>query len=872
MGTSTVFVFDRSDSISDSDRRAQIDFLNNSLPHLGPNDEASVVLAGRDPQLETISGKLNSLDRVLGVVDGSATNLASAIRLAIASFPDGKGRRMVILTDGNETQGDAIDAAATAASEGVVIDFVPMGTQNRAGEVTLLNSELPSEVRSGQPFELKIQAQADSSGPAILGIYRDGVLLEKRNVSLSPGKNNFTLDQKLDKPGIFRYKVSIESPNDKDPRNNFASGFVSVRSKPKILVLQGDIKQTELANGLRKQNIDVEVYGAEGAPTRPEQAYAYDAVLLNDINAATMTEQQMRILQSAVRDGGVGLAMVGGENSFLPGGWYGTAVAEALPVDLNIRQRKSFPSTSILIICDTSGSMGMIEDGVPKVRLAAKAAEETIRLLSPLDRAGVVASTDGIEFVAPMQELSNKEAVVAQVRKLGVGGGGIYCLPSMQFAERTLLAEKTKVRHLILLGDGSDCDSQDGCLPIAMRMRANNITTSCVSIGEGPHSPFLRYLAAAGGGNYYLAKKASQLPAIFTQDAALMSRSAIEEGAFLPKLNVGEPTLRGIDSTPPLYGYCLADSRPTSQVGMRSQKDDVILASWQYGLGSSLAFTSDAKSQWARSWVDWSGYSQFWAQAVRSISRRSTSTHYEIRTTQDGTGNTLQIVCRDADGNPVNEPPSDIRVTAPDGKSLPLVIAQTGPGEFESKVAADQIGSYIVTVAEKGAEGTKTSSSGFSVPYPLEYRFTRTNEPLLAQIAETTGGQKVVFPKDAVRPTPEPGYSVGELWALFVFVAALLFPMDVAVRRIALPFAEIFANIIALLRRRKQKIHVVPAHLEKLASVKSGSKRPQIEVSDGPIMDATPSAKAELTKPAEKSDPISAGTRLLEAKRKRKGE
>lgn len=872
-GTCTVFILDRSDSVSDADRRGQLDFVNRALPSLGPDDEASVVVAGREPQLETVSGKHTAIDRVLSVLDGSATNLAAAIRLAIASFPDGKGRRIVVLTDGNETQGDALDAAATAATEGVAIDFVPMGVKPRTGEVTVLSAELPTEVRAGQPYALRVQAHAETATTGMLEVQRDGVMIDRRPVRLSPGKNTFTFNQQLDRPGFFRYKVTIESPDDQDHRNNLGVGFVSVRSKPKILVLQDDLKKTELANALRGQNIDVDVFGPEGSPVRPEQAYVYDAIFLNDMNAAGITTQQMRILQAAVRDGGVGLAMVGGENSFLPGGWYGSPVADALPVDLNIRQRKSFPSTSILIICDTSGSMGMIEDGVPKVRLAAKAAEETVRLLAPQDRAGVMASTDGIEFVAPMQQLANKEAVISQVRRLGVGGGGIYCLPSMQKAEQILMAESTKVRHLILLGDGSDCDSQDGCYAVAMRMKMNKITTSCVSIGEGPHSPFLKTLAAAGGGNYYLAKRASQLPAIFTQDAAVMSRSAIEEGAFIPKVSGGEPILRGIDSTPALYGYCLADTRPLTRVGMRSHKDDVLLASWQYGLGTSLAFTSDAKSQWARGWVGWNGFSQFWAQAARSITRRNTKTKYEVRAAQDASGGKITIKGRDERGNPVNEPPSEIRVTGPDGKAKPVIITQTGPGEFESKVAADDVGSYIVTVAEKNPNGIATSSAGFSVPYPAEYRFTRTNLPLLEQMAEATGGQKLVDPKDAVRQAPELGYSIGELWLWLVLAASLLFPLDVGVRRVALPIAEIWQKAIAFARRRREPVaKPAPAHLERLSAAKASAKKTASDDEDAPRPVTVATVATQEHKKMAKSDPVSAGSKLLDAKKRRKGE
>src|SRR4029079_854769 len=119
-----------------------------------------------------------------------------------------------------------------------------------------------------------------------------------------------------------------------------------------------------------KTGLDVVLSGPGQVPVHPEDFQQYDAIIFNDFNANSLTEGQMQLIQAAIRDSGVGFAMVGGENSFLPGGYYATPIAEALPVDLNIKQRKEFPSTSILIVVDASGSMGMLEDGIPKIRLA----------------------------------------------------------------------------------------------------------------------------------------------------------------------------------------------------------------------------------------------------------------------------------------------------------------------------------------------------------------------------------------------------------------------------------------------------------------------------------------------------------------------
>ncbi|HEY3782412.1 MAG TPA: VWA domain-containing protein [Fimbriimonadaceae bacterium] len=874
-GLCTIFLLDRSDSIQDKDRSKQEDFIKKSISNLAPDDEVGIVVFGKDATVETMPSTTSNLDRVTSVVDGSATDIAAAVRLASATFPDGKSRRMVLLSDGNETSGEVERAAEVSASENVPIDFVPLGAEIR-GEVAINELQVPSDSRSGRPFQVKVSVSSDIATEGLLSLDRDGLEVKKSQVTLSPGENTFAFDQAVDTVGFHRYRATIEAQGDHDTRNNVGVGFVVVRGKPKVLILQSKPQSSPLAAALRQQNIDTVVSGPYGAPTHAEDLQAYDAVLYNDVAAEPITPDQMKLMKSAVRDTGIGFGMIGGEDSFLPGGWFGTPVADTLPVDLEVKKRVSFPSTSVLIICDTSGSMGMVEDGVMKVKLAAKAAAFTVQMMSSQDRAGVVASTDAIEFVAPMQKLSNKAQMVHDIMRMDVGGGGIYAKPSMDFAIAHLELEQSKVRHLILMADGSDVDLRDGCFEVAARMRVEHITTSCVAIGDGQYVPFLKQLAAVGGGRFYLALHGNQLPAVFTQDAAMVARSAIEEGAFLPKVSMGEEILKGIDSStiPPLLAYDLTDFKPLARTGMKTAKDDPLLAVWQYGLGTTLAFTSDAQARWAAKWVPWDGFGTFWAQAVREISRRAASNQYQLETKLEGAKAVVSLKASDANGNPVNNLPARVIVSAPDGSSADMSLTQSAPGQYSGNFTAGQIGSYIVSIAETDASGTKrVSASGFSIPYPLEYRSFRTNLPLLKTVAKTTGGKGLTSPAEAFRGVPQPGYSIQDLWAVCLLLAALLLPLDIASRRIALPIAEMYAKVVGWLRHRRHVQRAAPAaeavgrlHQAKQRANTSSSGEPVRPVSVGSQSVKRPSEPREPAVPA----PGTMTNKLLDAKRKRK--
>ena len=869
-GLATIFLLDRSDSIPEADRRASEKFVDGALRALGADDKGGVIAFGGNAAVDAATTGRRELGRVLTEVEGGSTDLAAAIRLASASFPEGKARRIVILSDGNETRGDATGAAQVAATDGIGIDHFALKGRGDTAEAAVVSLEAPDETRVEQPFDLRatVESTVDQSGT--LDIDRDGVLLKRVPVRLAKGQNRLVVPDRLGASGLHRYRATLRVGKDGDNRNNIGMAFTAVKGRPRVLIAQSHPERGELAAGLRRRGWTVDLRGPGGVPSRPEEFAAYDAVVFNDFNASNLTDIQMKRTQSAIRDAGVGFAMVGGEDSFLPGGWYGTPVAEALPVDLNIRQRKSFPSTSVAIMVDASGSMGMVEDGFTKIRLAAKAAEQTVRLMSPMDRVAVAGSSDGIEFVVPMQKLTNKESVVTMLQRLDINGGGIYIRPTMDKAEALLNGEESKVRHHILLADGSDSEDQEGALGVALRMRENKITTSVVSIGDGKDVAFLKQLAAAGGGRFYLAKRAGQLPAIFTQDTAIMSRSAIEEGAFLPKLVAGEEILRGIDATPPLLAYCLTDRRALARTSMLTKKDDPLLATWQYGLGTSLAFTSDATARWARNWVGWPGYDAFWSQAARAVSRRATLNRYQANVRQEAGKGVVEVSATDALGNPVTSNQATVRVALPGGGSREVALTQEAPGRFRGSFDADEIGSYLVTVAEPDPKGgMRTRTTGFSLPYPAEYRTVRANRPLLARMSETTGGKELLQPQEALRPAKDPGASITELWPVLLTAAAFLLPLDIGVRRIALPVGEILAKLLARARRRPE-----PKQAEAVGRLQQAKARAQTNAASVTKAEAsTPTEKPTAPEPrAAKGGAQSPAGSLLEAKRKRKGE
>ncbi len=882
----TIFIVDASESVAESARQKAKDFIAQAIRHAKYDDLTGIILFGRDPMVEIPPTQLRSLPNFTAAPDRSATDIAAALRLAMGLFPDGYSRRIVLLSDGNETHSDAIGVASVARTEGISIDVVPLQTAEKKQEVIVTDVLMPSETKVGQPFPVRIIVEATTPSSGVLRVDRDGVPIKEVAVNLSPGKNSITTSLRIDKPGISRFRFVLEATPDTDPRNNIGMGLVSVKGKPKVLLAEGQPDPTgALAKALQANDLEVVRVSEGGLPSRPEEWQQFDAIVLSDYPAWGMSEQQMKVVRSAVRDTGIGFLMIGGEQSFLPGGYYGTPVAEILPVDLDVRQRKVYPAATIVIIMDTSGSMGMMEGGVQKVHLAAHAAIETLKMLRPIDRFGVIVSGTGTDWLAPIRPAKDAPRIIEQISRIYAGGGGIYCRPSLELAAKAIVAEATRVRHIIMLADTDDCDEQEGCFEIAAQLRRLGVTLTVVGIGrpDGIHAPFCQQLARIGGGNYYVARSARDLPKLFTADVSIMTRSAIEEGAFIPKIVGDDEMLRGVDwrRTPPLLAYCLTSDKPLARTLMRTDKDDPLLATWQFGLGTSTAFTSDAKPKWARQWVQWGDFATFWANVVRSALRKATQTRYAV-TTQVRQGEAvIELEAFTPEGEPINLLQPKVIVATPTGESRSLVLQQEGLGRYRGRVPVSETGVYIVTVHEQDETGKpRTYTTGFALPYPTEYRFTRTNQPLLERIAELTGGKVNPEPSEVFRLPPKPSSSVTDIWHLCVALALALFLVDIAARRLALGVPEVVTALAKRLAEIWQRLTVrrpVPAAEtgSRLLSVKQRVRqRTTIATTINPAKQSEPSEPS--TKPTPAKQAPSSGqvtqttSRLLEIKRKKR--
>ena len=186
------------------------------------------------------------------------------------------------------------------------------------------------------------------------------------------------------------------------------------------------------------------------------------------------------------------------------------------------------------------------------------------------------------------------------------------------------MATVAKLKHVIILTDGISAARRlrgdrpgDGRRPDHLSRRWR--------WGATPIQHLLEEIARLGNGRFYVADDPAQVPQIFAKETVTASKSAINEQPFSPAVVRPTQVLSEIrlDEAPFLLGYVVTRPKPTAEVILATESGDPLLAWWRYGLGMSVAFTSDAKARWAAEWLSWPQFGQFWAQVVRHALRKA---------------------------------------------------------------------------------------------------------------------------------------------------------------------------------------------------------------------------------------------------------
>jgi len=856
-----VFLLDVSDSMPDAAIQSGINYIQQAIASMAPDDQAALVVFGQEALVERPMSAIRELDALTSIPATSQTNLAQAIHLGLALYPPAAARRMVILSDGVVTAGNASEAVQVAAASGVEVLVLPFLT-NPGAEVMVSEVQAPTNLRQGDRFDLNVTLEASQAENVTIQVFAQGSLVYEGEQALEKGSQVLSLPLTADQPGFISYQVKIGAPQDHYYQNNSLSSYSQISGPPRILLVAppaGELlgfkseprpdEYSALLKLLKATGFQVDLVSPLLLPSELPALAAYASVVLVDVPARDLTSAQMSSLQAYVRDLGGGLVAVGGPTSYGVGGYFRTPLEETLPVEMQIKDEQRRPTLAMVFIIDHSGSMAETSGGPTKLELAKEAVLRSLDLLSPMDQVGVVIFDDAASWVVNVQELGDGGVVKNKVASIGIGGG-TDILAGVQAMAAVMPSVEAGARHVILLTDGG-ADPAGIAELVSKLYTSEGITLSAIGVGADA-APFLPQLAEAGGGRYHFVADPASIPNIFTEETTLATRAYIIEEPFVPQLLTPSPILGSITALPQLYGYIGTSSKETAQTILVSQQGDPILASWRYGLGKAVAFTSDATGRWAKDWLNWDNFSAFWSQVVRSTLSESQPSNLSIQV-QPGGGSARLVVDASAypgsstseTGQYLNNYAMQANIISPDGSTQAAALHQVAPGRYEGSFLPTEEGVYLLRVDGQppapGAPGIG-EIAGWALDYSPEYRQLQPDPDALVRLAIQAGGRIVESdPTQAFAHTlPAPG-TFWPAWPVLLALAAVLLPFDIAVRRLVVTRSDIQRSAQAL-RRWVQLRSIAPQPAPQRQETMRGLLRAKQNVGD--LLEKNPAIKS----------------------------
>ncbi len=839
-----IYVLDQSESIPREKRAAMVQYVVKDVVehrNAARGDRAGVIVFGREAAIEVPpyddnlpiqQGKLEAMMQVRT----DATNLEGALKLAQASFSEDSAKRVVIVTDGNETVGDVQSVARQLAENGIGIDVVPIELSSRA-EVAVEKISLPSDIRKGQPVQVNVvlnnmtEPSAEDDGKVSGKVVvvrkqgqREDVLIEQP-MELEPGKKVLTFEHTIDQSDFYTYEarfVPDDRLDDSMPQNNLASAFAHVRGEGSVLLIEDWENPGEfdyLIERLRANNIEVELMQSNALFTSLAELQRFDCVILGDLprtsgggagDISSFSDQQIEMLVRNSQQMGCGLLMIGGPRSFGAGGWSNTELEKAMPVDFNIKDAKVVPVGALVMMMHASE----LAQGNFWQKVVAR---EALKALGPQDYCGLIhwSGTDqwmwggqtGLLPVGP-----NRNQMLARLNRMTPGD-----MPQFDPAMKMSLAgfnaiqaqgANVAIKHMIVISDGDPSPPNPATVTAYINAGIKITTVAIGTHGPAGSTP-LRNLASQTGGKYYAVTDPKALPRIYQREARRIAQPLVKEHPGMVPITYPHEVLEGIQGFPSFDGYvmttlkdnALVDAAMVAPVPAEHPENATVLATWTYGVGRTGVLTTDAGKRWANNWTAWEGYDKFFSQLVR-YTMRPTDNQGNFTVASEVKDGKVRVVVTATDEKDEYLNFLKLSGTAvdPEMESKDFQLRQIASGRYVGEFDADKSGSYFLSILP--GPGEAPIRTGANVPYSAEFRQQRLNSALVDALAalKPKGGEagQVIDGEFAIGRVEElldvntfrhdlpKAISSQHVWPILLVLCGLVFFEDVFVRRVTI--------------------------------------------------------------------------------------
>jgi Mg-chelatase subunit ChlD len=779
---SVMFVLDRSDSMNGYPSVSQQ--LATLQAGMRAGDHAGLVVFGADATVEhALRPSPISVARVESRVNTAETDLEAALRRARISLPRVADTRVVLLSDGAQTSGNALHEADRFAFDRIPIDVViPTSVASAARTLEFRQIAAPSLAPLGEPFVVSATIAGPPRAVARVALSDLGSSAREQTITVpASGFAGVAFSVRPGAPGLHTYEMTVRLPGTDVGFDDSATvgTVVAVTETPRILYVSDGSRV--LHRALAREGFRLEYTTPEFVARSSAVLATYDAVVLDGAGDDRFDSAQQIALRDYVEQHGGGLLILGGPDSLGVATVPEQGLDALLPVDLRPRGGERGPEMALVIAFDKSGSMADRIEGVPRIEFARQAVSRVLHVVPGSDALGVIAFDATAHTVVPLRPFQDLRAVRAELDRVAPEGATALA-PPLELAARWLdeVAHGGR-RHVLLITDGQTSAS-DAARASAL-VRNAGFELSVVAVGAASDRAFLQGLAARTGGRAYFPHDIQELPTIVARESARISGGHLFEGRFQPQA-LAHPVLTGIDTRglPSLDGYVVGALKPSAVSILASPLNDPILASRRVGLGKTAMYTADLAGAWSSALRAWPGSERLFRQMVRWLARQVHEEGFHLRFVEDRDVLRIILDAQTLSGEYLSGLKCEATVRTPAGEIRRITLSATVPGRYEATTDHLLRGTHVVELTATGAGGTIDTRMvrGFYWNASAEGRGRGVDSDTLQQIANATGGRVLAKAESAFANNRERDFIPLWPWlagaALFLYVAEIRLP------------------------------------------------------------------------------------------------
>lgn len=632
-----IFVVDVSDS-GEQAEQSRDDFMQAALETGAWYDgyKIGIVTFGFDqryavPMTSDVDGIFDAYLAAELPAETGGTDIAAALTYTSKLFSENASGKIVLVTDGKETDERAEDVIQSVTARGILVDtaYIPSsyGFEDGAGDVQVLGVEYPEyHINAGEEFTLGCVLYSNKATGVTLSLSDNGEESEQFNFVIEAGTRTVEIPYVFAEEGFHKIQIKVASQNDRLEENNLYYSYYNLERFDRVLILESREGESDALVDLLEERgeYDVSVINlytdAGRLPQDVAGLCAYDEVILNNVANKDMPSGFIDILYSYVHEYGGGMLTLGGtdeeglNNAYNRSDMYGTVYQSMLPVEVI----NYTPPVAVMIIIDASGSMGAEFGGGDSMLAWARAgASACLDSLSERDYIGVMALNSMYDLVLPLTRRTQDTTIREAISSINETGGGTIFSEAINRAG-TLLKGLTDVarRHMIIVTDGGVSGGDSEYLETIENLNKDGITLSIVGIGIEPGSTTAQEMQNAcdlGKGRLHTVTNSADLVLEMREDLNVADIKDINEyeNGFNPvAYDKGSVLFNGIELDETgvfpavLGGFFGGRVRDDDYLVLAGDFNVPLYAQWKFGTGTVGSFMCDLSGgEWSSAFM-----------------------------------------------------------------------------------------------------------------------------------------------------------------------------------------------------------------------------------------------------------------------------